>query len=78
MLLTSVVFFFIEQDNDWIKSGFPIALLNVLRDCNKSIVIFFAYIPDRINHLSVGRIKFICITIQVIRICNQLCFKDNI
>ena len=44
----------------------------------KIVVFFFAYIPDKIKYLGVGRIKFIFITIEVIRVCNQLCFKDNL
>ena len=60
------------------SNGFQIALLNVYRDCNKIIVFFFAYIPDKINSLRAGRIKFIYITIEVIRVCNQLRFKDNL
>ena len=38
----------------------------------KIIVFFFAYIPDKINYLRVGRIKFIYMTIEVTCVCNQL------
>ena len=44
---------------------------------------YFAYIPDKINYLRVGWIKFIYSTIEFMhytlaRVCNQLYFKDNL
>ena len=46
----------------------------MFRDGNKIKLFFFAYIPDKINYLRFGRIKCIYITIEVIRVCNQLFF----
>ena len=44
------------------------------------MLFFFAYIPDKINYLRVGRIKFIYITIEVMHCtCLQsVIYKDNL